>query len=95
MTSDTIEPARSEPGRRRGAELRVDQWLSLAATPVFALMAFATAIWGGAAPGLICSASHSAPVLTGMVTMYALMSLFHSPSWFRLFGSWPKAAWPD
>jgi len=86
MTSNTIEPARPETMGRRWSTLRADEWLSLAATPAFALMALATAIGGDAAPSLICSAGHGAPLLTGMVTMYLLMSLFHSPPWLRLVG---------
>jgi hypothetical protein len=86
MPSDTIEPVQAEAGERRSPTLRADQWLALAATPTFALMALATAVGGDAASTLICSAAHSAPILTGMVTMYLLMSLFHSPPWVRLIG---------
>ena len=51
-------------------------WLSLAASPTFAFMAWIAA--NGAQP--ICS---SGPV-NGMTAMYLLMSLFHLPHWLPL-----------
>ncbi len=90
MMSDAIEPVLAEARGGRWSDLRADQWLSLAATPTFALMALATVIGGDAVPALICSAAHKTPLLTGMVTMYLLMSLFHSPPWLRLIGGRPR-----
>ena len=60
------------------------KWLCLAATLIFALMALLTAL-GGAPTDTLCSSGHGAP-LSGMVTMYLLMSAFHSPSWLNLIG---------
>ncbi len=58
---------------------RLAGWLSLAATPSFALMALLTAAHGAGAadmPGM--------SPLGGMIPMYVLMSLFHSPPWLTL-----------
>jgi hypothetical protein len=60
-------------------------WLSLAASPTFAVMALLTAGFGGGAMERFCSAGPFP--LGGMVIMYGLMSLFHSPSWLRLIAS--------
>jgi hypothetical protein len=62
--------------------LRIADWLSLAAAPVFAAMALLTALQGDGAANL-CGASGISP-LVGMVPMYALMSLFHVGPWTRL-----------
>jgi len=59
------------------------RWLSLAATPVFAAMAAWTAVCGGQ-QDMLCMSSHGAWPLNGMAAMYALMSLFHAPSWLIL-----------
>jgi hypothetical protein len=58
--------------------------LSLAAAPVFALMALSTALFGGGAMDMICSATHGASLLGGMVPMYALMCAFHLGPWLKL-----------
>lgn len=48
-------------------------WLGLAAAPAFAVMALLTA--GGDAD--ICSSIQGASLLSGMSSMYLLMSVFH------------------
>jgi hypothetical protein len=63
------------------ASLGASGWLSLAATPTFALMALLTGI--GGQPGILCSAAHASP-LAGMAPMYLLMAAFHSPPWLKL-----------
>jgi hypothetical protein len=59
--------------------LRAADWISLAAAPTFAIMALATGIHGSGSPDILCSATQDAWPLTGMVSMYLLMSAFHSP----------------
>jgi hypothetical protein len=56
--------------------------LRLAATPAFAIMALLSATLGGGPADLLCAGS--APLLTGMVPMYVLMSVFHAPPWLKL-----------
>jgi hypothetical protein len=61
--------------------------LSLAAAPIFAIMALLTGIQDGGMPAMLCSAAHDASPLTGMVPMYLLMSAFHSAPWLRLISN--------
>jgi hypothetical protein len=80
-------PAHSTGGASRddeGATATRDRakWLCLAATPTFAVMALLTGLGGSPMDGL-CSSGHGA-TLSGMVTMYLLMSAFHSPPWLNL-----------
>jgi hypothetical protein len=49
-------------------------------------MALLTAVAGP--KDALCSAAHGSSPLTGMVAMYALMSIFHSPPWLKLISSW-------
>jgi hypothetical protein len=58
--------------------------MSLAAAPVFAIMALLTGLHDGSMPGILCSAAREASPLSGMVPMYLLMSAFHSGPWLRL-----------
>jgi hypothetical protein len=80
-------PAPSTGGARRDGDVAAvargpAEWLRLAATPTFAIMALLTAL-GGSSMDMLCSFGHGAP-LSGMVTMYLLMSVFHSPPWLNL-----------
>jgi hypothetical protein len=62
-------------------------WISLAAAPTFAIMALLTGIRARGMPDTLCSATQDASPLTGMVSMYLLMSAFHSALWLkRIFG---------
>jgi hypothetical protein len=54
------------------------------AAPTFAIMALVTAVLGGGAPDMLCSAVHHASPLGGMVPMYLLMSAFHLRPWLKL-----------
>jgi hypothetical protein len=49
-------------------------------------MALLSALHGDGSSDALCSMAHAGSFLTGMTAMYALMSLFHSPPWFRLIG---------
>ena len=70
-------------GRGR-ADLNAARWLSLAATPTFAVMALLSAVHGDAMPDMICAATRDGSLLSGMVPMYLLMSAFHLAPWLRL-----------
>jgi hypothetical protein len=59
-------------------------WLSLAAAPIFAIMALLTGTLEGAP---LCAAGQDALSLTGMAPMYWLMSAFHLAPWLRLISS--------
>lgn len=61
--------------------------LGLAAAPAFASMAFATQVIGANRPDIICSMSHNASPITGMVPMYVLMSVFHLPPWLKIIAN--------
>jgi hypothetical protein len=58
-------------------------WISLAAAPTFAIMALLTGIRARGMPDTLCSAAQDASPLTGMVSMYLLMSAFHSAPWLK------------
>jgi len=80
-------PAHSTGGASRDDEgataaSGLAEWLCLAATPTFAIMALLTGL-GGSPMDRLCSSGHGAPP-SGMVTMYLLMSAFHSPPWLNL-----------
>jgi hypothetical protein len=55
-------------------------WLGLAAAPTFALLALATDWLEGGATEALCGSA----ALSGMATMYWLMSVFHAAAWLRL-----------
>jgi hypothetical protein len=57
--------------------------LAFAASPIFAIMALLTGVLGGGPADTLCSAAHGWP-LSGMVTMYLLMSAFHVAPWLKL-----------
>jgi hypothetical protein len=58
------------------------EWLCLAATPTFAIMALLASL-RGSSMDMLCLSSHGA-ALSGMVPMYLLMSAFHLPCWLNL-----------
>ena len=65
-------------GNDRGSTTRVaPDWLCLAATPTFAIMALLTALSGGE-PEILCTATRHASPLSGVILMSLLVSAFHS-----------------
>ena len=78
MSSRLIDMA---PRAEGGAETAID-WLRLAAAPAFAIMALLT---GDGSMPMICTTDTS--LLTGMVPMYLLMSIFHTPPWLKLIAN--------
>jgi hypothetical protein len=66
-------------------------WLYLAATPTFAVMALLTCVLGGDAD-MMCSSAHGVFALSGMVPMYVLMSAFHLAPWLKLISRRRSAA---
>jgi hypothetical protein len=61
-------------------------WLGLAATPTFAVMALLAGV--GGTPDILCSATQAASPVSGMAVMYLLMSAFHSSPWLKLIAEW-------
>jgi len=68
--------------RRNPRALRAGHALAFAASPTFAAMALLTGVMGGPA-ATVCSTMGLSP-LSGMGTMYLLMSLFHAAPWLDL-----------
>jgi hypothetical protein len=75
---DPIYPTTDTGGTE---EATLTDWLSFAAAPTFSMMALLTCVLDG---DMICSAAPEASPLTGMATMYLLMSAFHAAPWLRL-----------
>jgi hypothetical protein len=69
--------------RRDATALRAADGLALAASPTFAIMALLTGVVRDGPAEMLCSATHVSP-LSGMVTMYLLMSAFHAAPWLKL-----------
>ena len=73
----------ADPGIARGrkwVKASAAGLLSLAATPIFAIMALLTALDGSPMDQLCSAGAH----LSGMLPMYGLMSAFHSAPWLKL-----------
>jgi hypothetical protein len=73
-TSDNDDASRSD-GCGKITALDGADWLALAASPTFAIIA--VLLWSGRLPSQ----------LDGMVTMYLLMGAFHLPHWLKLIAS--------
>jgi hypothetical protein len=76
--SETMETA------MKIASLRAADRLSLAAAPTFAFMAALTGILGADAHEMLCSGESHTSALSGMASMYVLMSAFHLAPWLKL-----------
>ena len=93
MISNAIRLVQCKVGQHREwPKAGADRLLSLAAAPVFAIMALFTGMQDGGMPTMLCSAAYDASPLTGMVPMYLLMTAFHSAPWLRLVASWRSGA---
>ena len=75
------------------ASLRAADFLCLAATPFFAIMALLTGVFGAGPMDALCAGAHDASPLNGMALMYALMSAFHLAPWLRLASGWRRGAY--
>jgi hypothetical protein len=84
--------AGGQSGRARA--LGAGEWLCLAATPTFAVMALLSGVLGGGQMAT-CSALPSTSPLSGMVPMYLLMSAFHASPWVKLFTDRRSSARPS
>ena len=62
------------------------RWLGLAAAPTFAAMALLTGLRDTGPMDALCLGGHGS-ALGGMVSMYMLMSAFHSAPWLKLISS--------
>jgi hypothetical protein len=71
------------PGGGATAKLRAADRLALAASPTFAAMALLTVLLEGDPALALCSGTPGWP-LSGMATMYLLMSAFHAAPWLNL-----------
>ena len=88
IISNTIHSVHPKVGQRQESpKATTDCLLSLAAAPTFAIMAVITVIQGDGMQGMVCAAAHDASPLTGMATMYLLMSAFHSARWLKLIAN--------
>lgn len=80
--SDTVQHKRLGDSRAAAIAARLANGLYLAATPTFAVMALLTGL-GDDPMSQVCS-SGAGSLLSGMLPMYVLMSMFHSPVWLKL-----------
>jgi hypothetical protein len=64
-------------------------WISLAASPGFAMMAWIVAT--GAPRVAVCAADPAMPI-HGMAWMYLLMSFFHVSHWLKLISNGPDGS---
>jgi hypothetical protein len=90
MIATRRETAGACAGNEIPPALGAVDWLYLAASPTFALMALLTGVFGGGPLDMLCSTAHGP--LGGMVPMYLLMSAFHSAPWLKLISSWRSGA---
>jgi hypothetical protein len=72
-----------QPDRRNAIPFRAVDWLSLAASPTFAITALLTSVLDSGSAEMLCPAMQGS-LLSGMTTMYLLMSAFHSAPWLKL-----------
>jgi hypothetical protein len=85
---------RDDTWPRNHVALGAAGWLGLAAAPTFAVMALLTFVPRGGADTM-CSVAQGASLLSGMVTMYVLMSVFHVVPWLKLISRRRSTARPS
>jgi hypothetical protein len=78
MTTSSVA---DKAGKRAWQACGAADWLGLAASPTFALLALMAA--NHAPPIALCSLGSSILPIDGMTTMYVLMSLFHLSPWLK------------
>jgi hypothetical protein len=66
--------------------------LRFAAAPTYAFMAVFTGIFAESPRDMVCMAMQHTSPLSGMVSMYMLMSVFHAVPWLKLIAGWARAA---
>ena len=66
--------------------------LRLAAAPTYVFMAVFTGIFGESPMDRLGMAVHHTSPLSGMVSMYMLMSVFHAIPWLMLIARWATAS---
>jgi hypothetical protein len=82
--SDIFITSRPASSKHASASSRgAADWLCLAASPTFAIMALLTA-FGGGRQDMLCMAMQHASPLGGMAPMYLLMSGFHLTPWLKM-----------
>ena len=90
MTANRTRLVHPDAGQRREwPKAGADHWLSLAAAPIFAIMALLAGIQEDGMAGMLCAAAPLSP-LSGMFPMYVLMSAFHLAPWLRLITIWKE-----
>ena len=72
---------------RHAPSLGAADWLGLAAAPTFAVMALLTSVLGSGKMAAICGTAQEPSSIGGMVSMYLLMSGFHSAPWLKLLAN--------
>lgn len=61
---------------------RFESWLSLAAAPLFGVIALSMWLHDDGLESAVCSMRGSSP-FSSMLVMYCLMCVSHAPPWFR------------
>ena len=83
FTTSRLAGSKQAFASSHGSAARVAaDWLCLAPTPTFAIMALLAALTRQ--PDMLCAATDRASPLDGMVPMYLVMSAFHSAPWLKL-----------
>ena len=77
-----VPASRGNGAARRGAAPKAIDGLAFAASPVFALMGWLSAV--DAQELAFCASAPSFLPIDGMTAMYLLMSLFHASPWLKL-----------